>query len=207
LQIAFFSAYSSPMENVFTMPGLYLLEALTVHAPGIAAFLGISKPSAAIALVVVLSALAWVLAVIACWSAVVLARNIYRISEAFIRTLWYRATQSAANVKTWVICTYKRFLPKKAAASQEAVPEIHFSDFDFTVLQAAAECGPGFCTSAAELADKYSLLPSQFAKSLSKLTNSKMLATAIGSTDGFDNYRITDYGTAYLQMWEKRTAN
>jgi hypothetical protein len=195
------------MENVFTMPGLYLLEALTVHAPGIAAFLGISEPSAAIVWLIVLSALAWVFAVIACWSAVVLARNVYRTSEAMIRTLWYRATQSAANVKTWVLCRYKSFFPKKAASSLEPIAEIQFNDFDITVLQAAAERGPGFCTSAPELADKYSLLPSQFQKSLGKLSNSKMLATAIGSTDGFDNYRITDYGTAYLQMWEQRTAS
>ena len=195
------------MENIFTIPGLYLVEALTVHAPGIAAFLGVFAPSAAIVLVVVLSALAWVFAVIACWSAVVFARNVYRFSEAIVRTLWYRATQSAANVKTWVICRYKMFFPKKAASSLEPIAEIQFNDFDFTVLQAAAERGPGFCTSAPELADKYSLLPSQFQKSLSKLSNNKMLATVIGSTDGFDNYRITDYGVAYLQMWEQREAS
>jgi hypothetical protein len=195
------------MENVFTIPGLYLLQALTVHAPGIAAFLGISDPSAAIALVVVLSVLAWVFAVIACWSAVVLARNVYRFSEAIVRTLWYRVTQSAANVKTWLICRYKSFFPKKAASSLEPIAEIQFDDFDFTVLQAAAERGAGFCTSAPELADKYSVLPSHFQKSLSRLSNSKLLTTAIGSTDGFDNYRITDYGTAYLRMWEQRTAN
>ena len=194
------------MENLFTMPGIYLLEALTVHAPGISALLGIANPSDSIALVIVLSALAWGFAVIACWGIVMLARNFYRISEAIIRTLWHRSMQSAGNVRTWVICRYKSLSPKKTEPSPEVTPQISFDDFDFTVLRAAAERGPGFSTSAAELADKYSLRPSQFERSLGKLNSNKMLATVIGSTDGFDNYRLTDYGAAYLQMWEQRKA-
>jgi hypothetical protein len=195
------------MDYFFTMPGTYLLEALTVHLPGIAALLGISSPSDSIALVIVLSALTWVFAVVACWAIVLLARNFYRISEAMIRTLWYRATQSAGNVKTRVICKYKSLFPKHIASSLESIPEVDFDDFDFAVLQAAAERGPGFSTSAVELAGKFSLLPSQFQKALGKLSSNKMLTTVIGSTDGFDNYRLTDYGAAYLQMWEQRKAS
>ena len=184
-----------------------MLEALTVHLPGIAALLGISSPSDSIALVIVLSALTWVFAVIACWGIVMLARNFHRISEAIIRTLWYRVTQSAGNVKTRVICRYRSLSPEQTASSLEPTAEIQFDDFDFTVLRAAAECGPGFSTSAAELAVKYSLGPSQFQRTLGKLSSNKMLTTVIGSTDGFDNYRLTDYGAAYLQMWEQRKAS
>jgi len=189
------------------MPGIYLLEALIVHAPGISVLLGISNPPNSIVLVIVLSTLAWVFSVIACWGIVMLTRNFYRISEAIIRTLWYRATQLAGNVRTWIICRYRSSLPKQAASSPEAIPEVPFDDFDFTVLQAAAERGPDFSTSAPELASKYSLRPSRFQKSLGKLSSNKMLATVIGSTDGFDNYRLTDYGAAYLQMWEQRKAS
>ena len=192
------------MESLFTLPGIYLLEALTVHVPSTAALLGIANPPDSIALVIVVSAFAWVFAVIACWGIVRLARNFYRISEAIIRTLWHRAMQSAGNVRTWVICRYKSLLPKQTASSPEVTPQVSFDDFDFTVLQAAAERGPGFSTSAVELADKYSLRPSQFERSLGKLNSNKMLTTVIGSTDGFDNYRLTDYGAAYLQMWEQR---
>jgi hypothetical protein len=195
------------MDYFFTLPGIYMLEALTVHLPGIAALLGISSPSGSIVLVIVLSALTWVFAVVACWAIVMLARNFYRISEAMIRTLWYRATQSAGNVKTRVICKYRSLFPKPIASSLESIPEVDFDDFDFAVLQAAAERGPGFSTSAVELAGKFSLLPSQFQKALGKLSSNKMLTTVIGSTDGFDNYRLTDYGAAYLQMWEQRKAS
>jgi hypothetical protein len=180
------------MGDLFTMPGTYLLEALTAHAPSAAALLGISNPSDSIVLIIALSTFAWIFAVIACSGIVMLARNTYRVSEAIIRTLWYRAMQSARNLRTWTICRYKSLLPKQTASSLEPIAEVQFDDFDFAVLRAAAERGPGFCTSAAELAGKYSLLPSQFQKTLGKLSSNKMLTTVIGSTDGFDNYRITD---------------
>lgn len=195
------------MENLFTLPGIYLLELLTAHAPGITALLGISIPSDAIALVIGLSALVWVLVVIACWGIVTLSRSFYRVSEAMIRTLWHRITQTAGNVKTLVICRVRFLFPKPTESSPEAIPQVPFDDFDFTVLRAAAERGPGFSTSAAELASKYSLRPSQFEKSLGRLSNNKMLTTVIGSTDGFDNYRVTDYGVAYLQTWEQLKAS
>jgi len=192
------------MENIFTLPGLYMLEALTLHTPGIAEFLGISDPSKSIALVVVLSALIWIFTIVGCWATVKFTNDIYRFAEAMIRTLWHRTTQSAGSVKTWVICRYRRIVPQRSSSSLEATSGDRFNDFDYAVLQAAAECGPGHSTSAAELASSHSLRPSQFQKSLGKLSNNQLLTTVIGSTDGFDNYRLTDYGAAYLQMWEAR---
>jgi len=195
------------MENLFILPGNYVLQALLQNAPSVAALLGISDPANSITLVIVLSASIWLLGVTASWGAVMLVENIYRISEAIVRTAWYRSKQMLGNIKTWLICRYRNLLPKKPAPVLQAEPEVQFDNFDFTVLRAAAEQGPGFSTSAAELAGKYSLRPSQFEKSLGKLSRNKMLVTVIGSTDGFDNYRLTDYGAAYLQMWEHREAS
>ena len=87
------------------------------------------------------------------------------------------------------------------------MPEVRFDDFDFTVLQATADCGPGTTTSAPELVSKYGLRPAQFQKSLSKLRSSKMITAVIGSTEGFDNYRLTDYGAAYMKMLQRRQAS
>lgn len=75
---------------------------------------------------------------------------------------------------------------------------------DFTVLQAAADLGPGFTTSAPELASQYGLRPSQLEESLLKLQDNKMITSVLGSTDGFDNYRLTDSGAAYIRMWDQR---
>lgn len=195
------------MDNFFTMPGIYLLQSLTQHAPGLAEFLGISASADSIGVVIVLSALVWIAGIASCWGSVVLIRNTYRFTEAMVRTFWHWVTQSAGNIRTWVICRYRSLLPKRSQQGIEAEPEVQFDDFDFTVLQAAADRGPGFSTSAPELASQFSLRPSQFQKSLGRLSQSKMLTTVIGSTDGFENYRLTDYGAAYLQHWEQRKAS
>lgn len=71
----------------------------------------------------------------------------------------------------------------------------------------AGDRGRGFTTSAPELASNFGLRPAQFQKSLSNLQSSKMISTVIGSTDGFDNYRLTDYGAAYMKMWERHQAS
>ena len=193
------------MENFFTLPGIYLLQALADHAPGVATMFGISDPARSIALVIVISAIAWIFCVVACWFAVMLVRDIHRVSEAIIRTICHRLSQTAGNFRTWVICTYRKLLPHRRMTAAEARPEVSFDDFDFTVLQAAAKCGPGFSTSAPELAGKYGLRPSQFQESLGRLHRNKMLTAVIGSTDGFDNYRLTDYGAAYIKMLDQAT--
>jgi len=196
------------MSNLFTLPADYVLSLLREQAPGIASLFGIANAEDSIALTIVLSALIWMLVCVICWGTVKSVQNLYRIGEAIIRTAWYRIGQSAGNWKTWAICKYRQLIPMRRSDDQPlAAPETQFADFDFTVLQATADCGPGITTSAPELVSKYGLRTSQFQSSLSKLHSSKMIDTVIGSTDGFDNYRLTDYGAAYMKMWEQRQAS
>ena len=61
--------------------------------------------------------------------------------------------------------------------------------------------------SAPELAEKFSRRPAQVQRSLDKLFRSRMLDSAIGSTDGFDNYRLTDSGAEFIAMWQRQTAD
>lgn len=195
------------MSNLFTLPGDYVLNQVTLHAPGMASLFGIGKPGDTITLTIVLSVLLWMLACVAVWASVRFARNTVRISEALVRTACYRFLQATSNVKTRMICNFRRLFPHRRSADIESTPEMVFDDFDFTVLQAAANRGPGFTTSAPELASQYGLRPSQFQESLLRLQNSKMITSVIGSTDGFDNYRLTDYGAAYIRMWDQRQAS
>ena len=194
------------MSNFFTLPGDYVLSQVKLHAPGMASLFGIAKPEDSITLTIVLSVFLWMLACVAVWASVRFVRNVHRISDALVRTAWYRAVQGTGNVKTRIICNLRQLFPHRRSGDPESTPELEFDDFDFTVLQAAADRGPGFTTSAPELASKFGLRPSQFQESLRKLQNSKMIATVIGSTDGFDNYRLTDYGAAYIRMWDQRQA-
>lgn len=85
-------------------------------------------------------------------------------------------------------------------------PTIEFDDLDMAVLHSVSAKGPGFAMSAPDLAEKFTLRPAQVQKSLDKLSNNKLLASVIGSTDGFDNYRLTDSGLAFMAMWQRQQA-
>jgi len=199
--------HSFPMSNFFTLPGEYVINQLALHAPGLASLLGVTESGASIIFTIVLSLLIWVLACVSFWGSIRLVQNTYRITGALVRTLWYRVTQSAGSLKTRLVCNFRQLFPSRYSDSQKTTTELEFDDFDFTVLQAAADRGPGFTTSAPDLASQFGLRPSQFHKSLRKLHGNRMIATVIGSTDGFDNYRLTDYGAAYIKMWERRQAS
>lgn len=195
------------MSNFFTLPGEFCRDLLTQHAPSLASLLGVARPEDSIVFTIVLSLLIWILACVSLWGFVRLVQNTYRITDALLRTLWHRVIQGAGNIKTRVICKFGRLFPMRQSGGLESLSDVRFDDFDFTVLRAAEECGAGFTTSAPELAGKYGLRPAQFHKSLRKLHNSKMIDTVIGSTDGFDNYRLTEYGASYMRMWEQRQAS
>jgi hypothetical protein len=195
------------MSNVFTFPGEYARELLTQHTPGLASLLGVSRAEESIIFTIVLSLVAWILACVLLWGLVRLVQNIYRIAGAMLLTFWYRLTQGAGSIKTRVVCQFRRLIPMRQTVSREPLPEVQFDDIDLTVLQAAGERGAGFTTSAPELASKFGLRPAQFQNSLRKLQSSKMIDTVLGSTDGFDNYRLTDYGASYMRMWEQRQAS
>ena len=195
------------MSNFFTLPGEYVLKQLGLHASGMASLLGVTEPADAIAFTIVLSVFIWILACVALWGSVRLVQNLRRVTNALLHTFWYRITEAAGNLKTRAICKFRQLFPRWQSADQEAMPEMHFDDFDFTVLRAAADCSPGFTTAAPELASQYGLRPAQFLESLRKLHRSRMITTVIGSTDGFDNYRLTDHGAAYMEMWQRRQAS
>ncbi len=203
-----FPHHSSCMSNFFNLPGDYVLKLLAASAPGIASLLGVARPEESIVVTILLSALAWVLACVVLWGSVILVKNLHRITDAIVRTAWYQVVQAGGNARTWAICRFTHLIPKRRCDDQhEAMPETQFDDFDFTVLQATADCGSAFTTSAPELASTYGLRPAQFQNSLSKLHSSKMIIAVIGCTDGFDNYRLTDYGAAYIKMWDRPRAS
>jgi RIO-like serine/threonine protein kinase len=83
---------------------------------------------------------------------------------------------------------------------------IEFDDIDLAVLRTASAQGPGFALSAPELAEKFTMRPAQVQRSLDRLRQNKMLDSVIGSTDGYDNYRLTDSGFAFLAMLQRQQA-
>ena len=126
-------------------------------------------------------------------------RNVVRQFSALILTLWYRirlAFQTLVMRVTWKL---RALLPRRAKpADMTETPKIEFDDLDMAVLRTVSAQGPGFALSAPDLAEKFTMRPAQLQKSLDKLSKNKMLDSVIGSTDGFENYRLTDYGLAFV---------
>jgi len=63
---------------------------------------------------------------------------------------------------------------------------------------------PGFALSAPELAGQLTMRPAQVQRSLDKLRKYELVDSLIGSTDGFDNYRLTQSGAFFLADWQRR---
>ena len=199
-----FRNHSLDMLNFLTFPGEYLRNLIDQHIPYLPSLLGVTSAEDSIGFTIMLTMLAWILVCISLWGVVRLVQNLYRRADSLVRSLCYRTGQTAGNIKTRVVCIVRRFFPLRQSSGVKTLPEITFDDFEFTVLQAVGDCGAGFTTSAPELASKFGMRPGQFKKSLRKLHSSKMIDTVIGSTDGFDNYRLTDYGASYMKVWNQR---
>ena len=78
-------------------------------------------------------------------------------------------------------------------------------EIDMAVLRSMSSRGPGFAMSAPDLAEEFRLRPTQVQRRLDKLRKSNMLEDVIGTTDGYDNYRLTTSGFTLLAMWNRQT--
>jgi len=153
----------------------------------------------------VLSAVFWLLLLIAGWRVFRLLQDILRNFDAAVRTIWYRLHQAVGSLKTRIVCKVRDALPQRRHIGIDASFEIDFDDLDLAVLRSVAARGPGFALSAPELAEKFRLRPSQVQRSLDKLRRNRMLDSVMGSTDGYDNYRITKPGATFVAMWQRQS--
>jgi len=194
----------SAMYNAFLLPGIFLLSAFVANAPVFAAKLGINGDETTAILPVAVSLLAWILLAVAASIIVNLWRNATRIAGAIIRTVAFRFSLALGNLKTKLACGLRQLLPQRRSNSSIGIPMVEFDDLDLAVLRQALAQGPGFALSAPELADRFTLRESQVQRSLEKLSRNRMLDYVIGSTDGHDNYRLTDSGAAFFAMYQRQ---
>ena len=62
----------------------------------------------------------------------------------------------------------------------------------------------GMAISAPEVAEEFKLRPSQVQRSVDKLRRNNMLDAVIGSTDGYDNVRLSPSGATFVAMWQRQ---
>lgn len=195
------------LYGFLVLPGNVLLSTLTTHFPGLANGMGIEGEAGNQSQLLFTSLGLWVLFAVICWLVYRLCKDFARIGLAFFHTLLHRASQGIGNLKTALVCKLRERFPVRRSNRTSTVPTLELDDLDFAVLQTVSELGPGFTMSAPELAEKFSRRPAQIQRSLDRLFHTRMLDSAIGSTDGFDNYRLTDSGAQFVAMWQRRMAN
>ena len=132
-----------------------------------------------------------------------IVRSVARVLDATIRTYCFRLSQALRGFKTRLVCWFRQWIPQRRSNGADALPEVVFDDLDLAVLQKVWARGPGSTMSAPELAGQFRLRPTQVQRSLDKLRTNRMLDHVIGSTDGFDNYRLTPSGAAFVEMWQR----
>ncbi len=190
--------------DTFVLPGEYVLAQFAAHAPVVASSLGIGGDDNSVILPAVLSLLLWFLLAAVVWKFLRIWQNVARIVAATIRTNSFRVSQAIRGVKTMLVCKIRQLFPRQGTNSINTISEVEFDDLDMAVLRAAAMLGPDFATSAPELSDRMTMCPAQVQRSLDKLSKMKMLDFVFGSTDGFDNYRLTQAGAAFVTLWQRK---
>ncbi|MGB5627102.1 MAG: hypothetical protein WBM61_15310 [Woeseiaceae bacterium] len=134
-----------------------------------------------------------------------LYRSVLRNILAVYSIIIYRSRNAVAGWKTQLVVKFRHWLPHRQSCDIETPPpQVDFDDLDIAVLKVVATLKPGFAISAPELAEQFRIRPAQVQRSLEKLRSNKMLDPVIGSNEGFDNYRLTQLGNAFMSTWARR---
>ncbi|MDX1499036.1 MAG: hypothetical protein R3176_04010 [Woeseiaceae bacterium] len=194
--------FAAELRDALLWPGIRLLDLVEAFVPALLDRYAIAPDAPAAILVA--SGIAWLIVALAVLLALRLLGHLARQTAAMLRVIGYRTTLAAGNLKTRVVCLVRELLFWRRDSSLTETGRIEFDDLEFAILRYAVARGPGFAVSAPELAESFSLRPSQVQRGIDGLTRNRMLDHALGSTDGFDNYSLTDAGAAFIAMWDRQ---
>ncbi len=187
----------------FMLPGDLLFSAFAWIAPHAAKILTIGTGKAVV--MFVLTLVGWTFMVIIGLLLSRACRGFARQIGSMFRVLLWHAKMFMGSLKTRMLWKYRKYFGHKPTKA-ETVSQTQFDDMDIAVLASISRGGSGMASSAPKLAEKYKLRPAQIQGRLDELANNQLLRSVIGSTDGYDNYRLTDSGLALLAMCERQAA-
>lgn len=190
--------------DVLLAPGDFVWSVVIAFAPDLIDSLGGDASRQTVTLGIAAGYWLLVLAV-AAW-AISLLRSMGRSLVAILRALAYRFSQTLAGIRIRLRLKFRGFARWRRLLRHVEPPVVEFDDLELAVLRYGVRRGPGFAISAPELAEEFSVRPAQVQRCLDKLLQNRMLDHAIGSTEGFDNYRLTDSGTAFFEMWQRQSS-
>ena len=175
---------------VFTFPGNVLLSFVSAENLGTTQFmwtsLGLSLVYWLVVLLVLFRLRAWLRLV-----GVMLGRifgdfafrigmHCHNLKRAFAKPInWLRQRRQSAGVES---------------------ETIEFDELDMAVLKLAVKQPNGRVISAIELSEHLPVRPSQLQESLKRLRAFRLLDPAMGTTEGYENYRLTPAGVRFVEQ-------
>lgn len=187
--------------EAFLLPGESVLVLIGKLSPETEAIMRIDYGGTIYPLI--FSLVVWTLVIVLGLMLYGIIKNALWQANALVHTFFYWVKNTAGNLKTRLLWQYRRFFPHRSDDT-EVVSQEEFDKLDIAVLRALFKQGPATASSAPDLAEKFSLRPAQVQRRLDKLTHNQMLRTVMGSTDGYDNYRLTDSGLTFITMMQRQ---
>jgi len=195
--------FVSAVVQAFLLPAELILSLIGKIAPQAEAIITIGQGGTIAIFCIALAAWTGILVI-----GLLISRTCLKLTRTFsalIRIAVWHLKMSLGNLKTRLIWKYREYFPHKTKQTQ-SVSHAQFDDMDIALLASMSRRGPGMATSAPELAEKYKLRPAQIRDRLDRLARNHMLSSVTGSTDGDENYRLTDSGLALIAMCERQAA-
>ena len=187
--------------NAFLLPGEAILSLIGKVAPETEAIMRIDYGATIYPLV--FSLVVWTVALIVGLIIIKMIKNAVWQTAALIRTFHYWVRNQLGNIKTKLLWKYRKFFPHKSDIDA-IVGQEEFDRLDIAVMRTLFKQGPAMASSAPDLAEKFSLRPAEVQRRLEKLAENHMVRSVIGSTDGFENYRLSDSGLTFITMMQRR---
>lgn len=191
---------------VFMTPGEWLASNLIEHAPSLAASIGISRDESAGLAALILTILSWSIAVLLSRNLLYPLRSLAKAIGTVIDRLRYRTFIGLHGCRTRVAGRFESLTGSSDSDDAQAQEEFKINRLDMIILHVAKSGGPGFTLSAPELADRLNLRPDQIQESLDKLGRNKLLDFVLGTTNGYETYRLNETGSHILTAWLQQQA-
>lgn len=175
--------------DVFLSPGTYILSQLNTHAPGLAMKLGFGIDGPGLVLTAFVSAIAWSLLAFLAW--------------IMLKSVCAQFLYGGRRVRTFLINQMQKANRRRLLSRPVTVPEVEIDDLDMAILNTGMTLPPGLALTAAELSGQLTRRPDQLQRRLEKLRRYGLVDSALGETDGYDNYCLTRSGMTVVSMWHR----
>lgn len=194
--IALLSDLGHAIYDIYLVPGDVIIGALRDVFPALVESPVFANVQGSTVLV---STLAWLVATVVLLRMYDRLQTVGRFVASFFDTAWFRLSLALHNIKRTISAPLLKLWAWRQSAGVET-STIEFSKLDIAVLRSALSQPPGITVSAPELAEQFTLRPSQLQCCLDRLSQYRMIESVIGSTDGFENYRATPAGAQFCQQ-------